>query len=447
MRSLALLLLSSTAAFAQVQLLLVDAPGSEKPVSTLYQMGSAPVGDRLDAVFRVRNTTQAALTIRTLTLGGTGFSMFGQPSLPHTLAPGLNVDFTVRFSPRDYGSYSANLSVNGTGLLLMASSTAAPVLSMNRTPLPSGSAVDLGLAERGTTASKTFHLENTTTERVRVAATSVTGKHFQLGPMPSLPLELPPQASLDFNVLFAPTASGVFEGSLTIDGRSYRLTGAANEPPFPKPTVVIDLPNPISGQQGRVSVQFGQQSRAIGSGKLRMEFRPTSAIAIDDEAVRFVRSNRSINFDVTEGMTSPVSDLTFQTGTTAGTIVFTAEVGGWTATASIDVARERVHFDKTRLTKNGSMLEIEVTGYDNTRSIGQLSFTFFTAKGEIVSPGAIRVDSNADFRRYFESNTTGGGFTLKAVFPVAGSITGIASAEVEIANASGAAQSGKAPIQ
>ena len=114
MRSLAILLFSSAAAFAQVQLLLVDAPGSEKPVSTLYQVGSAPVGDRLDTVFRVRNTTQAALTIRTLTIGGTGFSMFGQPSLPHTLAPGLNMDFTVRFAPRDYGSYSANLNVAST---------------------------------------------------------------------------------------------------------------------------------------------------------------------------------------------------------------------------------------------------------------------------------------------------------------------------------------------
>src|SRR4051794_15456893 len=216
-------------------------------------MGSAAVGERLDTVFRVRNTTQASLTIRSLTLGGSGFSMFGQPSLPHTLAPGLNMDFTVRFSPRDYGSYSANLNVNGTALLLLASSTAAPVLSVNGTQLPSGSAIDLGLAERGSNLAKTFRLENTTSERVRVAGTSITGKYFRLGQMPSFPLELSPQGTLDFEVAFAPTASGVFEGALTIDGRTYKLTGASTEPPFAKPTVVIDLPNPVSGQQGRVS--------------------------------------------------------------------------------------------------------------------------------------------------------------------------------------------------
>ena len=83
-----------------MQLLLVDTPGSEKPVSTLHSIGSIAVGERIDTVFRVRNTSQTSLTIRTLTLGGTGFTMFGQPSLPHSLAPGLNMDFTVRFAPR-----------------------------------------------------------------------------------------------------------------------------------------------------------------------------------------------------------------------------------------------------------------------------------------------------------------------------------------------------------
>jgi hypothetical protein len=257
MRAVLLLTFTSAVAFGQIQFLAVDAPGSEKPVSTVYQVGAAPVGDRVDTVFRVRNTSQTALVIRTLTLAGAAFSIFGQPSLPHTLAPGLNMDFTVRFSPRDYGSYSANLSVNGVGLLLMGSSTAAPVLSTGGTQLPSGSAIDLGLAERGTTASKTFHLENTTAERVRVETAVVGGKQFRLGQDLPLPIELAPHASIDFNVVFAPVASGVFEGSLVIDGRSFRLTAAAHEPPFPKPAILIDLPSPTSGQQGRVSVQFG----------------------------------------------------------------------------------------------------------------------------------------------------------------------------------------------
>ena len=81
-RSFALLLFAAAAASAQMQLLVVDAPGSEKPVSNLYQIGSAAVGDRVDTIFRVRNTSQSSLVIRSLTLGGAAFTMFGQPSLP-----------------------------------------------------------------------------------------------------------------------------------------------------------------------------------------------------------------------------------------------------------------------------------------------------------------------------------------------------------------------------
>jgi hypothetical protein len=447
MRALALFCLSTACAIAQMQLLLVDAPGSEKPVAAFHQIGSVPVGERLDTILRVRNTSQAVLTIRTLTLGGAGFTIFGQPSLPHVVAPGLNMDFTVRFAPGDYGSYSANLTVNGTSVLLSGSSTAAPVLSAGGVRVPSGSAIDLGLTERGTSITKTFRLENTTSETVRIQAATVSGSHFRASRELPLPLQLAPNSFVEFEVAFAPAASGVFQGALVIDGRSYRLTGAANEPPFPKPAVVVDLPSPTSGQQGRVSVEFGQPSRAIGSGKLIIEFHPAMTLAPDDEAVRFIKGNRLTTFEVPEGASIPLANATFQTGTTAGTIVFTAEVGGWSATTSIEIAQQAVQLDRVKATKNGSMLELEITGYDNTRSVNQLGFTFYSARGEAIQPGAIRVDGSADFRRFFENSLTGGAFTLKAVFPVAGAITEISAADISIANAVGTTASGKIQMQ
>ena len=187
--------------------------------------------------------------------------------------------------------------------------------------------------------------------------------------------------------------------------------------------------------------------RAIGSGKLRLEFRPAIALAPDDEAVRFIKSNRSATFEVTEGVTIPVQEATFQTGTTAGTLVFTAEVGGWTATSSVDIAPQTVHFDRVKAVKNASMLEVEITGYDNTRSASQLAFTFFTAKGEPVQPGAIRVDGTNDFRRFFENSSAGGAFTLKAIFPVAGPLVDISSTEVSFVNSAGSTASGKIQMQ
>jgi hypothetical protein len=431
-------------AFAQMELFVVERPGSEKPVSGMFAIPATPVGERTDVTFRVRNTAQTTLVIGSLTLGGTGFAWSNRPSIPHQVAPGLNVDFVVSFTPRDFGSYSANLSVNGVGLLMTANSTAAPVLSSGGLPLTSGSSVDFGLLERATTSAKIFRLENTTSETVRVSSVAVNGKHFRLPREIPGPFEMQPRSGIDIEVAFAPAASGVFEGSLVVDSRTYKLTGAANEPPMPKPTIVVDLPEAASAQQGRVSVRFGEGSRAVGAGKLTMQFRPAAGVASDDEAVRFMRgSSRLASFEVTEGAVLPLPELTFQTGTTAGTIVFVAEVGGWTVTSTVEIAPQKVHIEKSRLVKNGSMLEVEITGFDNTRSVDALVFSFYTAAGAVVQPGSLRVSSGGDFQKYFVASTAGGSFTLKAVFPVAGLIAEIASAEVSLTNSAGERVSGK----
>ena len=192
-------------------------------------------------------------------------------------------------------------------------------------------------------------------------------------------------------------------------------------------------------------MHLGQASQSIGTGKLRIDFSAGSA---SDEAVRFTRgSSRTVSFEITEGSTIPLADYTFQTGTTAGTILFTAEVGGWTATSNVEIPPDRVLVEKTRAVKNGSMLELEVTGYDNTRTLDGLAFTFYTSKGEPVQPGTIRLSSAADFRRHFDTSSVGGVFTMKAVFPVAGPLADIAFTEIQLTNARGATASGKVHIQ
>src|SRR5262245_4234048 len=119
-RILALLALSSffqVFTYAQLQLSTVQ-NGAERAVGAVLDLGSAPVTEALPTAFRVRNMGTAAATITTLSVKGTAFTMSGQPSLPHIIAPGLNMDFTIRFMAQSYGSYSANLTVNSIGVLL-----------------------------------------------------------------------------------------------------------------------------------------------------------------------------------------------------------------------------------------------------------------------------------------------------------------------------------------
>jgi hypothetical protein len=124
--------------------------------------------------------------------------------------------------------------------------------------------------------------------------------------------------------------------------------------------------------------------------------------------------------------------------------VFVAEVGGWTVTSSVEIPPQKVHIEKLRLVKNGSMLEVEITGFDNTRTVDALVFSFYTAAGVMVQPGFLRVGAAGDFQKHFAgSAAAGGSFTLKAVFPVAGMMTEIASAQVSLTNSAGERTSGK----
>jgi hypothetical protein len=89
------------------------------------------------------------------------------------------------------------------------------------------------------------------------------------------------------------------------------------------------------------------------------------------------------------------------------------------------------------------MLEVEITGFDNTRTVDALVFSFFSPAGVMVQPGFLRVGAAGDFQKHFAGSAAGGSFTLKAVFPVAGIIAEIASAEVSLTNAAGERSSGK----
>jgi len=83
-----------------------------------------------------------------------------------------------------------------------------------------------------------------------------------------------------------------------------------------------------------------------------------------------------------------------------------------------------------------------VSGFDNTRTLGALSFTFYDAAGNALAPGTIRADATAQFSIYFSTSQVGGGFLFHAVFPVTGDTARIAACDVTLSNSAG---SSKAP--
>jgi hypothetical protein len=223
-----------------------------------------------------------------------------------------------------------------------------------------------------------------------------------------------------------------------VNHATYRLWGTATNPPFPKPQIALQPQTPGSGQQVRLSIRLAEPSPASGSGELRMEF-----LGPADPGAGFLSpAGLSATFTVQRGEDlarfGASTEITFQTGTTAGTIVFTVLLGAHTEQASLQLAAMPVAIDSASAVRRTGSLEVTVNGFDNSRTAGPLVFKFLDRSGQVLVP--IRVDGAAAFARHFETANAGGLFALRAVFPVTGNASVVDSVDVELVNAVGTAR-------
>lgn len=450
---LRLLLLAAAwapAAFAQLQLTQVVA-GVERPVGAVFSFGSIDAGDSVGASFRLRNTGAAPIPLTPIAVLGTAF-LWVAPPTPASLSPQAALDFAVSFQPSTPGSYSATLAASGTTVLLTG--VAAPALTWQVITAsgmqPLNPPVDFGNVMLGSSSTLRFTVVNQTAQAMVVPAIAVSGTDFRLdGDSPSGTL-LPPLASGVFAVVFTPGAATQRNGGLAAGSHSYALTGTGQAPPLPKPFMSIDVASPTSGQQGSLAVTFDSASTVTASGAVTMSFSPGAGVPAGsavDPAMGFSSGGLTAPFTVAAGDNrahfGAESSAAFATGTTAGTITFTIVFGNSTSQQSITILPAAVGLTSVQATRQAGSITAEVTGFDNTRSAGRISFTFYDAAGIAITPGTISVDSSAAFANYFRSAGLGGAFSLTAVFPVTGNISQIAALDLEMPNSAGTARSAR----
>src|SRR5450759_546071 len=420
------------AAHAQFNLFLVEG-NTERTAPAVYDFGSLYGDETASAHFRLRNTASAPATWNALVVAGVGFTLTS-PALPVGLAPQGAIDLSVVFRATETGAYSAALRSEGIAILLTA--TVAPRLPYRVVP-GSGTVfpgtLDFGSVVRGAGAQRRITIRNETPLVLTIPAISVQGADFALlGTTPSGQALQPLQGG-EFTIGFTPRTTGVLQGSLTLGDRSYPLLGTGLDPPLPKPTVSLDLMQAASAQQGALIVRFDAPAQTGGAGIATLEFHgPT------DVAIAFASGGRSATFPIAEGDVQAV--LPFQTGTTAGVLTFTAQIGGSSDQQSVTIAPVPPGIATAQGVRSAGTVEVRITGFDNTRSLGTLSFTFYDAAGNPIAPGAIRADAAADFAQYFAASGLGGVFLLRAIFPVTGDAALVASCEATLANSAGSAK-------
>ncbi|MCS6953169.1 MAG: choice-of-anchor D domain-containing protein [Bryobacterales bacterium] len=432
---------------AQIRLWVVR-PTGEESVGESFMVGTVPAGLTLDTTFRLRNVSSHPVTLSGLNVAGQRFSLQTRfDAWPLELGAGAALDFVVRFHPLTPASYTAFLNVNGIRLTTLLG-IATPSFRLyymrdsSRIELLPGEAALFGTVAVGQSVTRSFELVNPLPERLSVFSLSVSGASFRLAAPLRAPLELSSGRSVNFEVAFTPVATGLQEGRLEIDGRSYVLRGAGEHADFPRPQIWVEPVTIGAGKQVRVGIRLAEAPRFSGAGELGVSFTAAVPGPGTDPGIVFLPSNtRTLSFTVTAGQTmarfGDQAEAILQTGTTAGTVVLTARLGAHTERLELSVPPGPVVVDSTRGLRSASNLELQVAGFDTSRTASRVTFTFFDREGKVVRPGAIPVDVRSAFQEYFRSSSFGGLFLLRAVFPVVGNGLRIVSYEIEMANQHG----------
>jgi hypothetical protein len=187
-----------------------------------------------------------------------------------------------------------------------------------------------------------------------------------------------------------------------------------------------------------------------------LSFQSAVSGVSDDPAITFADGTRSAPFTVAEGASAGQfaagPSVSFGTGTTAGTLTFTVTLGSQTAQAKVTIPVALIGIDAAVAARNVACdpglvyctttnIQLQINGWDNTRSTSQLVFSFFNSSGSAIAPGNITVAASSAFEQYFASSAMAGVFGLTAFFPVTGSSDDVVAAVVQLTNSVGSVES------
>ena len=382
--------------------------------------------------------------------------------LPATLAAGGATTFTVTFSPGTTQTFLTNLVVGTSSFAIQGTGTASVLGDISsllitytdstgvRLTAQPATALSFGQVVAGTTtgANKlTFTVSNpqTTISAVSVSTITATGSGFSIAAAPSLPASIAPGSSITFQLVFVAPQTGTFSGTLSIGTRQFSITAQGVSSSVPDASFAVDISPLVSSKQVHLSVNLASATPVNAIGTVTMSFTPLVSGISDDPAINFMAtSGRQLQVTFTSGAQTGTyngdSALTFQTGTTAGTLTFTLSLPNKADyKQSFTIAPSAVQIISATAVRQSPNLVLTLTGFDNTYSAGKMSFNFLNSAGQTMTPSAVNIDASAKFHAYFfPASSVGGAFSLQASFPVNGDVTKVASVAVTISNTSGA---------
>ena len=256
--------------------------------ATSFNFNTVVIGKSSTQTLHIANTGNAPLTLDSVALKSTQFSLSG-PSLPRTILPAQSVAYSLMFEPSVAGSASASIQItsnasNASAAVSLAGVAEKASAAVEVTP----SSISFGNLKLQSTATQNVTLKNTGDINITISGISVAGAGFGYSSLTPGSI-LSPNQSLTFQIWFRPQASGAASGHISILSSnlsspasiSVSGSGVTSTPTSPTP-----LPHSVSLSWGpSVSSVVGYRVyRDDGSG-----YSPLSAIiaylAYTDSAV------------------------------------------------------------------------------------------------------------------------------------------------------------------
>ena len=347
-------------------------------------------------------------------------------------------------------AFSANLQVNTLIVALHGTVVQAATLTVAApcTGPDSGDNISFGRIPETQQVTCTFTLTNPYTQALTVSPLTLSGAAFKTSQASSA--AIPAGQSISFSVIFTAAAAATFTGTLTAGVQTYFLSGTGFLSPLPAPILSFDTPTLHSGEQHTLTAALPSPAPEATTGTITMGFTPGTSSVADDTAVQFVAAgNRAVSFSVAQGATTMLlnnqTGVIFSTGTTAGTISFTVNAGSigisGSATTTTSIAAAPVAVTAGSVTSRTAGLDVSITGFDNTYSIGAMTFTFYDLTGKpLGSP--IQANFAQQFHLFYQSQapagvSAGSAFLMLVSFPLTGNGASVGSVNVQLNNTAG----------
>jgi hypothetical protein len=448
---------------------------TKTPLGASYNFGSfAPNAASPLVTFTMTNIGTSPVTVCGfgITASGPGLTFGRQftvnsptPSYGLALAP----DFFVQFVGGPVGNYTATLAVYYVLAPATCSSQQAstPPVTLTATVVQAGTltvaspctgpdtagTISFGRIPQTQTVTCTVTVRNSYTQALTVSPITVTGPAFKTTQTSSA--SIPAGQTLSFTIVFTAAAATAYSGSLTVGVQTYALSGAGFLNPLPTPILSFGAATLQSGSQYLLTATLPSPAQSAISGTIVMGFNPSSTTIHDDTAVQFVStSNRVVPFTVDQGSTilrlNGQTSAVFSTGTTAGTVTFKVDAGtigiSGNAVTSWTIDAAPVSMSTASASRGTTSLTLTLTGFDNTYSVGRMSFSFYDRGGKQIG-STIDADFTQNFQVYYQTQNagtakTGSAFQLVLTFPATGDLTTIGSMNVQLTNAVGVTTAG-----